>query len=200
MRDSIFEGILANHCAPVLMGTKLSNLISAPKSNLVSTEELIASYNAMYKDYGISFKVLCECKARALILVYNVERLKCYLCKERVARVLRTYGYEDSSLDYCLEMLREKLTDFEFPHEIGIFLGFPLDDVVGFIENQGQNYVYCGYWKVYKNYELTKRTFDLYDRLRAFVKKRLMEGEALEAIVHDVHQNKAGLHYLLNAA
>lgn len=200
MRNSIFEGILANHCAPVLMGTKLSNLISVTKSGIASTDELIASYNASYESYGISFMKLCECEARALILVYNVERLKRYLCKERVASVLRTYGYEDTSLDYCLDMLREKLMDFEFPHEIGIFLGFPLDDVVGFIENQGQNYVYCGYWKVYKNFEASKRTFDLYDKLRAFVKKRLMEGEALEAIVRDVHQNTAGLHHLLNAA
>jgi len=37
----------------------------------------------------------------------------------------------------------------DFPHEIGLFLGYPLGDVKGFIENAGKNSKCTGCWKVY---------------------------------------------------
>lgn len=37
----------------------------------------------------------------------------------------------------------------DFPHEVGFFLGYPAEDVVGFIRNKGQNFKFCGRWKVY---------------------------------------------------
>lgn len=200
MCEAKFESILANHCSPVLMGTKLANLISVSKADAGYKEELLKKYNSIFKSYGIAIEKVCECDERMQLFVYNEERLARHLQKTKVAEFLSDYGYESSELEPCILQLKAKLRHFEFPHEIGIFLGFPLDDVKGFIENQGQNYVFCRYWKVYHNPELAKRTFDLYDRLRAFVKRRLMEGEALEVIVRDVHQNTAGLHHLLNAA
>lgn len=54
----------------------------------------------------------------------------------------------------------------EFPHEIGIFLGYPIWDVEGFIEHKGQNYKFCGYWKVYQDVEGAKLKFKEYDRIR----------------------------------
>ncbi len=33
----------------------------------------------------------------------------------------------------------------QFPHEMGLLLGYPVEDVVGFMENNGKNYLYSGY-------------------------------------------------------
>jgi hypothetical protein len=52
------------------------------------------------------------------------------------------------------------------PHEIGVFLGIPLDDVKGFIENAGEDYLMCGYWKVYNNVRRAEAYFKIYDRAR----------------------------------
>ena len=139
MRDAKFEHILANHCAPVLMGTKLSNLISVSKMDFASNEEFLSNYKSLLKPYGIAIEKLCECEERMQLFVYNEERLARYLKKTRIAKFLSEYGYESNDLDVCISVLKSKLRHFEFPHEIGIFLGFPLDDVIGFIENQGQN-------------------------------------------------------------
>ena len=50
-----------------------------------------------------------------------------------------TYGYDTSNLEACLERLKERIAQCEeFPHEIGMFLGYPLEDVRGFIEKQRQ--------------------------------------------------------------
>ena len=199
MRDAKFEHILANHCSPVLMGTKLSNLISVSKMDFASNEEFLSNYKSLLKPYGIAIEKLCECEERMQLFVYNEERLARYLKKSRIAKFLSEYGYESNDLDVCISVLKSKLRHFEFPHEIGIFLGFPLDDVIGFIENQGQNYVFCRYWKVYHNPELAKLTFNLYDRLRDFVNERLGEGASIGIIMREVHQSSKGLHDLLNA-
>ena len=49
-----------------------------------------------------------------------------------------------------------------FPHEVGLFLGYPPEDVQGFIEHRGQCFACSGYWKVYANEEETRRLFDFY--------------------------------------
>lgn len=195
-----FESILANHCAPVLMGTKLSNLISLSKANASYDEALLKKYKDIFMAYGIAIEKLCECEASMLLLIYNEERLARYIQKPRIAKFLKDYGYEAIELDQCLSTLKSKLRHFEFPHEIGIFLGFPIDDVIGFIKNEGQNYLYCRYWKVYARPESTKRTFELYDGLRTFVKTKLMDGYTIESLMREVYQRREALHSLINAA
>ena len=49
----------------------------------------------------------------------------------------------------------------DYPHEIGLFLGYPLSDVIGFIENKGWNYTCCGCWKSYGDPEKAQAYFDL---------------------------------------
>ena len=36
-----------------------------------------------------------------------------------------------------------------FPHEMGLLLGYPVEDVTGFMVHGGKNSLYSGYWKVY---------------------------------------------------
>ena len=54
----------------------------------------------------------------------------------------------------------------EFPHEMGLLLGYPVEDVEGFIENKGHNYLYAGYWKVYGHVEEKKALFNRYEEAR----------------------------------
>lgn len=48
------------------------------------------------------------------------------------------------TLEQLLERLSGRISASEdFPHEIGLFLGYPVDDVTGFIQNKGRNYLLC---------------------------------------------------------
>ena len=59
-----------------------------------------------------------------------------------------------------LAQLAERLCcEQDFPHEIGVFLGYPLSDVVGFIENSGRNFTCCGCWKAYGDPQAAQRHF-----------------------------------------
>ena len=82
-------------------------------------------------------------------------------------RFLSGYGYRAFGTDYAVERLKQRLcTEDSFPHEIGIFLGYPLEDVKGFIENAGKNAKFTGCWKVYNNECEAIRTFQQYKKCR----------------------------------
>ena len=73
---------------------------------------------------------------------------------------MKCHGYENTDIDLCLEVLGGKLAKSDlFPHEIGLFLGYPLGDVIGFIDNGGKNSRCTGCWKVYCNECEAMRTF-----------------------------------------
>jgi hypothetical protein len=90
----------------------------------------------------------------------------------------------ECSITSCLEHLRDRIAmsntsedrssagnncsesepncEMKFPHEIGVFLGYPLQDVKGFIENNGRNSKYTGLWKVYGDKAASIRMFEKY--------------------------------------
>ena len=83
--------------------------------------------------------------------MYRAPRLQKILQDPEVLRFLQGSGYpEGDDLAAHLSHLSKRLCCEEtFPHEIGVFLGYPLEDVVGFMVNKGKNYTCKGYWKVY---------------------------------------------------
>ena len=82
---------------------------------------------------------------------------------------LRQCGYDLSGgmESVICQLARRLCLRADFPHEIGIFLGYPLRDVVGFICNKGQNYSCCGHWKSYGDAEQAQQTFDAYKKCTA---------------------------------
>ncbi|MBQ7219900.1 MAG: DUF3793 family protein [Synergistaceae bacterium] len=85
----------------------------------------------------------------ALVLIYRKELLSRALCCDEACSILKEYGYPLHDVDACLECLRGKFCA-GFPHEIGLFLDYPPEDVRGFIENREAKKLSCPcYWKVY---------------------------------------------------
>ena len=99
---------------------------------------------------GVSVCILKIRKQTALIYVFRKNFLERDMKRPGVAELLKKCGYESTDADYALRHLRGRLENNEdFPHEIGLFLGYPLGDVIGFVENEGRNSLCCGCWKVY---------------------------------------------------
>ena len=55
---------------------------------------------------------------------------------------------------------------YHCPHELGIFLGIPIEDVKDFMECTNKKCLLCGYWKVYNNYYTAEKTFKQYDIIK----------------------------------
>ena len=77
----------------------------------------------------------------------------------------------------CLYAGEDK--NLPFPHEMGVFLGYPMADVKGFIKYEGKNYLYCGYWKVYENVEERKELFRTYEEIRKVFVEEARKGKNL---------------------
>ena len=83
-------------------------------------------------------------------------------------------------LDALLRNLKRRIAKSkDFPHEIGLFLGYPIEDVVGFIRYAGKGCKLSGLWKVYGDAEAASRLFDRLSRVCHAVTRRVDKGETL---------------------
>jgi hypothetical protein len=119
---------------------------------------------------SLTLTVLRKSEKGLLVLVFEKEKLEKTLAGDPVKTVLSGMGYPvDVSVFVSLDYLKKQFKSRDFPHEIGLFLGYPLDDVLGFVKHKGKNYKLCGYWKVYGNVEQAKRCFRQYDKCRRYL-------------------------------
>ena len=167
---------LAFHSAPTLLGVKCANLISFDMC-----ENTIAEYLCKFGDNlhynGLSAMRLCKCRKRTLVYIYNEKMLDAWLNMPQVRKLLAEYGYTDGmSIRDKFQRLAGRMSCEGFPHEIGAFLGYPVEDIRGFINNSGKNCLLCGYWKVYENADEARRIFKIYDRCRNILFDRLNLG------------------------
>ncbi|WP_323373281.1 DUF3793 family protein [Anaeropeptidivorans aminofermentans] len=138
--------------------------------NIISFEDINLwneNKDFILEDLDISFKILKEEEKILTLLFYKKSLLEKKLNNKRIQKFLIHIGYpKDVSLEEYLNHLSKRYNVYDFPHEIGLFLGYPLKDVYGFIENKGKNYIACKYWKVYHNKNHALRVFDEIDKAK----------------------------------
>ena len=142
---------LIHFAAPTLGGIKSGNIFTFKGYNI---DELIEENYKMLNPMGVYIESLACNSNGALIYVYRPKFLERDFSDGRVAEFMSQYGYNTEDSKKAVERLKERIRQLEdFPHEIGLFLSYPIEDVLGFIENRGKNYILNGYWKVYGNEE-----------------------------------------------
>lgn len=180
-----FEYLLLNHCAPTLYGAKSANLFSIQNRLSHDLPRIIRTYIHQFRPFGVELTILCSCNNSSLVYVYRKEELAQRLSNPSVQEFLHNCGYSDfSSLESVLDALKARVSEYEtFPHEIGIFLDYPLADVKGFIANNGKNFKLSGYWKVYENEHKAACLFDKYTECRRDACKKHISGLSVMEIM-----------------
>ncbi|WP_432628914.1 DUF3793 family protein [Brotaphodocola sp.] len=168
---------VVTQCAPVLKGVKMSNLISVKQGSWLKIR-------AYLKKSRIVCVPLYSDGVKEVLFLYRFDRLRTHLCQEKIRKFLYRYGYTCFDVGSVLKRLRERYRLYaqaggEFPHELGVLLEYPLEDVEGFIENAGQNSLASRYWKVYHNPQEAERTFRVYDEAKEQAMQEIMNGYAL---------------------
>lgn len=154
MKNITMELGMIEHCAPTLAGMKTASLFSYFHSGEEIVLEELGAMNRLMNPKGIYVEIMRWNEGSALIYVYRKTALERDLGQKEIRELLRWYGYRGNSIDAYLSHLQKRLLCCAcFPHEIGVFLGYPVEDVIGFIENNGKNCESCGLWKVYGNRE-----------------------------------------------
>ena len=163
--DEYIEKYLLFSAAPVLAEIKPSVFVSFFARYRPAWEENSERICAMT---GLEIMVISERHDAFQLFIYNRRHLESSLRRASAARILNEYGYPgNAEAPELLGILSTRFAVCEFPHEIGIFLGYPPEDVAAFIENCGRNCICCRYWKVYHNEPRARQTFRFIDEARA---------------------------------
>lgn len=182
--ERTFEAVLVEQCAPTLAGMKPASLFRWQGGG---TRTLTAHWARELAPFGIAIRVLkiCPRTGDSLIYLYRAAWLRRILTDRDNSGFLEAAGYDlERGCGGLLEQLSHRLClEREFPHEIGVFLGYPLEDVVGFIQNGGRNYTCCGYWKVYGDPDEAQRRFTRYRRCTEVYRARFRAGTPIRKLV-----------------
>lgn len=173
---------IATQCAPLLAGLKPSNLLIIPETEKDNLDKAL-------KNTRLSYFRLSEKDGREVYLLYRVNELVYYLTDRKVQELLQELGYAQPELPKLLKVIGEKYEAHqtygtEFPHELGLVLGYPVVDVRGFMQNDGKNFLYSGYWKVYGNLKGTRRLFKEFGRAKELAIELALIGYGVADIVN----------------
>lgn len=161
----MLEKRLIKFCSPTLAGMKTGSLISCSYFSKEDTLCEIRLLNQTFNSKGLCVLPLRYVNGRVLIYLFRPAQLKRDLSSLGATRVLSAAGYQSAELDHCLsELIRRLNSCGGFPHEIGLFLGYPPEDVQGFIENRAMNFKCAGCWKVYGDEQEAKKRFTRYKK------------------------------------
>jgi len=177
---NILEKEIIQHCSPTLAGMKTGNLFGYPYNDYNYLHNQILALNTALNPRGVFIKILNKNTNRVLIYVYRKNRLAGDLLCPMVQIFLKNIGYDTENLDYCLFYLSTRIQNSsDFPHEIGLFLSYPFEDVLGFINHKGRNCKLCGYWKVYCNENEKIKLFNKYKKCTQTYCQRSLNGSSI---------------------
>ncbi len=178
------EELLVRHCAPTLAGLKTGNLINCPVGAGEDIEGEVAALNRKLNPRGVQVRLLARKENGALIYVYRPGASQNRYTYRPAARrnCSAGRGIPPPTPSAASAASPDGWGRGGFPHEIGLFLGYPLQDVLGFIENRGQGSKLVGTWKVYGDEEAARRTFARYKKCTAVYSRCLKEGTPLEKL------------------
>ena len=177
------EDYIIRNCAPTLAGIKTGNMFTCPFASRDSLLDFIRKMNRQLGHKGLRLLPLRFSDAKALIYVYRPAKLRKDLSHSTAAALLRREGYDPDSCEKCVVHLVKRLRQQQdFPHEIGLFLGYPPEDVCGFME-KGPDCCKCtGCWKVYGDEAAAKKTFAQYKKCTRVYRDQWAKGKDIERL------------------
>lgn len=177
------EELVLLHCAPTLAGLKTGSLFSCLYSSEAELRRQVRDWNRRLVPKGLRVLPLRYRDGRGLIYLYRPDRLGRDLGDPVAGRLLEQWGYPQGDADRCVRRLMSRLREGEdFPHEIGLFLGYPPVDVDGFIHQGPRKCKLVGDWKVYGDPHAAEKKFAQYKKCTAVYRDCHRRGRTVEQL------------------
>ena len=182
------EEVLVEQCAPTLARVKPASMFRYQPRDLKAepVELALEKLPVLQKTLaarGIRIRILKNCPKTETLLFFVFRTEMCRrILEDRAARAfLRAGGYDaERGVEVLLEQFSERICLQEaFPHEIGVLLGYPLADVIGFIRNGGRNCRGRGCWKSYSDPAGAMRSQEMYRKCTRIYKRLFAAGTPL---------------------
>lgn len=180
---TVSEEFIVAQAAPTLAGMKTGSLFGCMYRDKAALNEDVRAWNRRLVPLGLCLLPLKFSGKRALLYLYRPDALREDLNDGTARAVLEKAGYRNESSTRCItELMRRLRMEGEFPHEIGLFLSYPPEDVRGFMENHAANYKLVGTWKVYGDVDKARETFKRYRDCTENYRAQQKAGSSIEQL------------------
>lgn len=182
----MIDNLLIKYASPTLAGVKTGSLFKVYKNHELNLSKEIENYNHLLNPLDIYLHVIYTCDKYSLIYLYRLKMLLHDLNDKNIREFLNTYGYEGVMInDYIFHLKYRFELLHKTPHEIGVFLGYPLNDVIDFIKYKGSNFKICGCWKVYNDVTSCSNKFDIFKKYTQVFTLLYSNNYPFEALVYN---------------
>ena len=169
-------------CAPTMACLKTGNMFSCAFDSRKQMTEELRYLNQRLRKKGLRILPLRWRDGKALLYLYRPKLLERDLHDPLSRKLLSECGYTCVDANVCLARLISRLrTEDDFPHEVGLFLGYPPADVDGFMHRKDEC-KFCGLWKVYDDVQGAIRQFARCRRCTEVYLDCLSRGFSLEKL------------------
>ena len=153
-------------CAPTRVGLKVGTMLNLSTTSRPLYRIWKKYEKELLEELHLKSFLLKEKDLSGLILFYKEKVLENYLLTPKVQHFLLDFDYgQCSKLDDYLHCLKSHFR-ISCPNEVGVFLGYPLEDVRSFHCEGGRACLASGYWKCYHNVDESLHKFKLFDLSR----------------------------------
>ena len=178
----MMEETLVRMAAPTLAGIKTGSLFPYYYGSREALGEEMGRVNRLLIPRGLLLVLLRLTGRSALLYLFRPADLEKDLTDRRACELLRCAGYPCSGCSACLHHLLKRFQKEEgFPHEIGLFLSYPPEDVKGFLENRDDYKAAC-LWKIYGDEDKARRLCAKYEKCTACYCRMWQKGCRLEQL------------------
>lgn len=184
MSPDMSDQFIVERCSPTLAGLKTGSLFPVEYSDRAEINREIRDLNRTLALKGLRAIPVRYTDRFVLIYLYRPDYLKRDLEQKEAEEILRELGYSCGSTNRCVAELERQMKKREtFPHEIGLFLGYPPEDVRGFMRDSRRGCKCIGYWKVYGDVERAEKTFQKYRKCTRVYADCIRRGSPLSQLI-----------------
>lgn len=187
------EEIVIENCSPTLAGIKTGNMFTVRINKETHIRDEVRHLNSVLGNKGLRAVPLKQTPLYAVIYIYRPGYLKKDLKHPKARSILEARGYDCSNPDGCVARLARRMNeDGSFPHEVGLFLGYPPFDVECFMKDPHSGVKCCGCWKAYSNPEEAKEKFVRFKKCTEVYRDLNRQGKSLAQLAVVTDRNMAG--------
>ena len=172
--NSLYIKRILEMLGAVILGSKPAEIINVPGSKEDKKIKL-SKIEAFFSNCSrITYRIITTHDGGKRVLFINEKSMEKVLVNKRCINFLKFVGYPaDYQLNDYMDELVFRLQSEEFPHEIGVFLGYPLKDVLGFMGYGKNELVEVKNWRIYGDKEISYEVYNNFMRDKAIMKEMI---------------------------
>ena len=167
--------LIKSTVAPTFNDLKLGTMMNLRNAKRPLKDYWMQNKFMLRDALGLDFYELKEGEDFVLVYFFKNNRLEKKLSQIKIKDFLNSYGYIScvSTGDY-LNLLSQRFRE-TCPDEIGIFLGYPLKDVMDFKDRDKKACKCTGYWKCFNNEKSSLEAFKRFDEVKLLEMKNILK-------------------------